>query len=161
MSRYGLLSCLAFFLAGCATAYTPPPLLPNDLRIAPEVVFGMLEIQSNYKNETARCLTGYINEEIVYVQSMHPVRILYQSPIEVYFEPCQSQNTVGWYHNHPQDDAGNAFCGLDSAPDLETLNFPGNSFYISIITCDEKHIVYRFKMQEMVYYFKVEFDETP
>lgn len=145
------LACL--FFAGCAgTVQAPSP--PRSLKVTPEVAQSMLEIQREFEVETAKCLTGFVQDGTVYVTSMEPVWIREQSTSHVNFNSCTGSNVVGWYHNHPPTelDDGQMFlhCDLSPEADLETLKY-GRSFWVGIITCDNRRIVYAFKLDPNQY----------
>lgn len=145
------LACI--FFAGCAgTVQAPSP--PRSLKITPEVAQAMLEIQREFEVETAKCLTGFVEGGTVYVTSMEPVWILEQDDTHVNFNKCTGSNVVGWYHNHPpgqlHDGQPFFYCDLSDGADLETLKY-GRNFWVGIITCDARRLVYAFKMDPNQY----------
>lgn len=152
----GLILSLAL-IAGCSACATNSfgsyPTLPNTLQVVPEVLQTMYEIQREFEVETARCLTGFIKGNIVYIQGMETTGgIMRQTPSSVMFKACTGANVVGWYHNHPEEE-GKQWCAISSDSDLETLTY-GRTFWVAIITCSSDTIVYRFKMNEQDYISK-------
>ena len=145
-----------FFLASCATA--KPFELPRRLKIAPQVGQAMLEIQREYEVETARCLTGFVENGTIYVESMEPTWILRQTSYAVEFQLCESSNTVGWFHNHPQDKSPEGpitYCSIASEGDVNTLTYARN-FWVAIITCQDDKLVYKFKLdgkEQLVHWY--------
>jgi len=133
----------------CAPAHTLPS-LPRGLRITPEVVNGMSQIQTEFEVETAYCLLGFVQDGTIFVEHMSPAFVAFQSPSMVKFTPCRGMNVVGWFHNHPPDLDGTLHCYFRSAADLNTLN-TGLSFYVGVLSCNRTTLVYRFKMDSDEY----------
>jgi len=145
MKRF-LVAALVFTLGcwGCAGT-TEPPRPPSLLRVVPEVLQTMHEIQSEFEVETARCLTGFVKDRVIYVQGMESTGgIMEQTSNMVAFRACTGNNVVGWYHNHPPDRPV-TYCRITSQGDIETLAY-GRNFWVAVITCDGETVVYRFKL---------------
>jgi hypothetical protein len=140
----GLLGTVLFL--SCAPAYTLPN-LPRSLRLTPEVLNGMNQIQTEFTLETAFCLLGFIENGVIYVEAMTPALVSVQSSGGVRFSMCRNSTTVGWYHNHPPSPEGDVFCTFTSDADLNTLD-KSIQFYVGVMTCTPDTIIYRFKLDD-------------
>jgi len=142
---------LTFTLLSCVPLQPDANLAPpRHLKVVPEVLQAMHEIQREFEVETARCLTGFIQNGTIYVESMEPTGgILYQDSISVTFRQCTSANVVGWYHNHPPS-GELTYCSIASPSDIDTLTYY-RGFWVAIITCSDSTIVYRFKLDGQDY----------
>lgn len=143
--------CVTFILLSCSPLQPDANLAPpRQLKVVPEVIQTMHEIQREFEVETARCLTGFIANGTIYVESMEPTGgILQQDSTSVSFRKCTGNNVVGWFHNHPPS-ANHQYCSVSPQADVETLTYY-RGFWVAIVTCSDSTLVYRFKFDTKDY----------
>ena len=149
-----LLGVLATILTlSCVPVTSAIPGIPKRIQIMPHVAQAMVEIQREYEVETVKCLLGFIDKGVIYVESMEPVWIIEQSANHVVFNKCTGNAIVGWFHNHPPDTVDGketVYCSITSPGDINTIDY-GKNFWIAIVSCDKGVLVYRFKLDATEY----------
>ena len=142
-----LIALGAVLLLGCTT------LEPGyrGLKLRPDVLLALADVQDEFERETAWCLLGRVKGGTVMVEGMAPPIVTDRTTTSATFD-CGAWDTLGFAHNHPNEPG--MLC-VPSGTDVASLDRLG--YHVLLISCDGGVFVYRFRGEAETYRLEPEY----